>query len=313
MNMNYLREMYDAGTPVISDEEYNALEGLYGQELGAAGEVNHRYRMWSLNKHYMRDGEIPINTKECVKTPKLDGTAVDVTYVNGKLVQSLTRGDGHKGNCILRNMKHLVPEVIQALGDTIQITGEVVALSAIKNSRNYASGAVNLKDENEFLDRVNEGVMVFVAYSVQLITGYVGFPESTYAKDMEWLADNFFVVITEFYDEPYPKDGTVYRIDNNDDFNSAGFTSKFPQGAIAVKESEEEFYTVLRKVVWETGKSGKVTPVGHFDPVDTGDAILAKATLNNQAYIKALDLELDCKIVVVRAGDIIPRIIRKIN
>ena len=73
----------------------------------------------------MRDGEVPIDTSICTKTPKLDGTAVDLTYINGELVQSLTRGDGHKGNCILRNMKHLAssnlnsdhaPEVVMLTG-----------------------------------------------------------------------------------------------------------------------------------------------------------------------------------------------------
>lgn len=309
--MNYLRQQYDKGTPVISDTEYDALEKLYGQELGASGDVPHRYRMWSLNKHYMRDGEIPLNKSQCVETPKLDGTAVDVTYIGGRLVQSLTRGDGHKGNCILRNMKHLVSENLYPVAEVIQVTGEVVALSSIKNSRNYASGAINLKDEQEFLDRVNEGGLVFVAYGIQIEDDYIGFKNSTYEKDMEWLADNFFVTITEFDHERYPKDGTVYRINDNNKYNAEGFTSKFPKGAIAVKESEEEYTTVLRSVEWETGKSGKVTPVGIYDPIDTGDAILTRATLNNVGYIEALNLELDCEIVVVRAGDIIPRIIRR--
>lgn len=308
--MNTLREAYEAGFPLISDTEYNALEKLYGQELGAAGDVPHRFRMWSLNKHYARDGEIPLNINQCVETPKLDGSAVDLFYVNGELVQSLTRGDGHKGNCILRNMKHLAPTKISNEQCVAQITGEVVALSSIKNSRNYASGAINLKDEEEFLDRVNEGGMVFVAYSIQVIDEASGVTES-YSRDMSILADIGFVVITEFDHELYPKDGTVYRINDNRNYNDAGFTSKFPKGAIAVKDTEDEYVTKLRSVIWETGKSGKVTPVGIFDPVDTGDAVLRRATLNNPGYIEALGLELDCDIVVVRAGDIIPRIVRR--
>ncbi len=311
--MNNLRAAYEAGKPLISDEEYNALEKLYGQELGAAGDVPHRFRMWSLNKHYMRDGEVPINKSICTKTPKLDGTAVDLTYINGELVQSLTRGDGHKGNCILRNMKHLAPSRLDSehSSEVLMVTGEVVALSSVKNSRNFASGAVNLHDEQEFLDRVNEGGMVFVVYGVQVQDDFMGLPMSDYQQDMSCLSELGFVVVTEFDHELYPKDGTVYRITDNAAFNASGFTSKFPKGAIAVKESEEEYITTLNHVEWETGGSGKVTPVGHFDPVVTGDATLRKATLNNVGYIKALDLELGCEIVVVRAGDIIPRIIRR--
>lgn len=312
--MNYLREQYDAGTPVISDIEYDNLEKLYGQELGASGDVPHRFRMWSLNKHYMRDGDVPIDKSICVKTPKLDGAAVDLLYVGGELVQSLTRGDGHKGNCILRNIKHLAPTCIPVphdnACDVVQVTGEVVALSSMKNSRNYASGAINLKDEETFINRVNEGGMVFVAYGIQVMEDYSGFKRSNYEMDMRYLSNIGFVVVTEFESDLYPKDGTVYRIDNNDVFNSAGFTSKFPKGAIAVKESEDEYISTLLSVEWETGKSGKCTPVGIFEPVDTGDAILRRATLNNPGYIEALGLEIGSSIVVVRAGDIIPRIVR---
>lgn len=309
--MQKLREAYDAGNPMVSDTEYDALAEIYGHELGTAGDIPHLFRMWSLNKHYMRDGEPPLNLSICTETPKLDGAAVELIYVGGSLAQALTRGDGHKGRDITRFMKWLVPNEIDADLPVMQITGEVCARADVQNSRNFASGALNLKSEDEWRERLLEGEMVFVAYSVQVKLGYSGFEDSDYISDMHFLSAKGFDVVTIFNHEDYPKDGTVYRITNNNLYNAAGVTSKFPKGAIAVKEAEDEYITVLRSVEWETGQSGKVTPVGIYDPVDTGDAILTRATLNNVGYIQALDLEIGCEIVVVRAGDIIPRIIRR--
>lgn len=310
--MKQLRQAYEAGEPLVSDTEYDSLAEIYGHELGTEGDISHVFRMWSLNKHYyMRDGNPPLNLSICTETPKLDGAAVELIYAEGKLVMALTRGNGHKGRDITMQMKWLVPTEITTNKPLIQITGEVCARSDVPNSRNFVSGALGLKSEDEWRERVLEGEMVFVAYSIQVEYDFIGFRDSNYLTDMDYVSELGFDVVTNFSHDNYPKDGTVYRITNNNAYNAAGFTSKFPKGAIAVKEAEDEYITTLRSVEWETGQSGKVTPVGIYDPVDTGDAILTRATLNNVGYIKALDLELGCDIIVVRAGDIIPKIIRR--
>jgi DNA ligase (NAD+) len=111
----------------------------------------------------------------------------------------------------------------------------------------------------------------------------------------------------------FPCDGIVYRLDNYSEFYAAGYTSKFPKGAYALKERGEAVETTLLAVEWQTGKSGKVTPVAILEPVLVGDALVSRATLNNIAFIRALDLRIGDTVGVVRAGEIIPQITHKIG
>jgi DNA ligase (NAD+) len=122
----------------------------------------------------------------------------------------------------------------------------------------------------------------------------------------------FITVMTPGLEDKYPTDGIVFRLDNNVAFNDLGFTDKFPRGAYAHKEEQESVQTTLLDVIWNTGKSGKVTPIAILEPVMVGDAKVSRATLNNIEYIEALDLEIGCKVEVVRAGEIIPKIIGRV-
>ena len=92
-----------------------------------------------------------------------------------------------------------------------------------------------------------------------------------------------------------------------------GFTDKFPRGAYAHKEEQEFVTTKLLSVEWNTGKSGKVTPVAILEPVTIGEALISRATLNNIEYIEALNLEVGCTVKVIRAGEIIPSIIGRLS
>lgn len=306
---------YYAGEPQVSDEEYDALERMYGQVLHDTGDVLHMYRMYSLEKHYDRDGVFPINSIICTETDKLDGAAVSILYLDGKRFHMLKRGNGILGTSTLPGVcdELNIPEYIECSG-IVQITGEVVASKDVENSRNYASGALGLKDLEEFKERKTNGNMAFIAYSIQHKTNGFGL-RSDYEKDMSWLNQQGFQVVTmpnihyiDGWGDLYPLDGTVYRISDNEAFNRAGFTDKFPKGAFAHKEEEESVTTTLREVRWETGKSGKVAPTAYFDTVVIDGKNVNKATLNNIAYINALNLEIDCNIEVVLAGKIIPKI-----
>jgi NAD-dependent DNA ligase len=312
-----LSKLYYDGTPEISNEEYDALEGIYGQSINGTGDIKHMYRMYSLKKHYDVDGELPLNKRECEETLKLDGAAVDVFYVDGQFKHALTRGDGILGRDISTKMLTLgIPVTIPSLKPT-QITGEVVASKDMENSRNYASGALGQKDREVWEQRKTDGNMRFIAYNVQTVQNRWGIGE-TYLEDMNTLnAWGFHVItakcgFTEGWEQDYPTDGIVYRISNNAKFNEAGFTDKFPRGAIAWKEKQESVQTTILAVEWDTGKSGKVTPVAILEPVLIGEAMVARATLNNQAYIKALDLEIGCTVEVIRSGEIIPKIIARV-
>lgn len=300
------RAYYD-GKPFLTNEEYDALEQRYGQLIEGAGEIPHYERMYSLQKHYDRLGEPPLPVSKCVKTPKLDGAAVSLFYVNGSLVQALTRGDGKKGRDILEKMKLLVPLEIDSKKPT-QICGEVVAVSSVENSRNFASGALNLKELSEFKDRMIQGSMLFVAYSTNQMA-------NTYLEDLNQLeTDGFLTPLTESFKSisDYPTDGTVYRLNDNSEYKRLGHTEKFPRGAFAWKDEQESVETVLLDVIWNTGKSGKVTPVAILEPVLIGDATISRATLNNIAYIEALELEIGCKVQLIRSGEIIPKIIGRV-
>lgn len=299
-----LAESYDNGVSLVTDEEYDALSQKYGHNLGPAGDVPHLYRMYSLNKHYAKDGDYPLDIAKCVKTPKLDGAAVNLQYIDGKFVRALTRGDGIRGRDITANVGLLnIPGSISMDSGFVEIRGEVVASTKVTNSRNFASGALGLKDQKEFEARVAEGSMIFVAYDLK------GWYTETYEESLDLLRyDDFAVANFGNYSE-YPQDGIVYRLNDNAKYEQAGYTAKFPKGAFAFKAEQEAVVTTLLDVVWQVGKSGKVTPVALLEPVLIGDANVTRATLNNIEYIEALDLEIGCLVEVIRSGEIIPKII----
>jgi len=158
--------MYYSGSPILSDEEFDTLARKYRyEEVGyqVTDGVPHLYRMYSLQKVFNLNS-IESSTSPMVRTPKLDGAAVSLQYVNGHLAQALTRGDGQLGRDITLKIEELVPNVIGIKGE-IQITGEVVAPDTIPNARNFAAGSLNLKDLIEFRSRCKD--LVFVAYDIQ--------------------------------------------------------------------------------------------------------------------------------------------------
>jgi len=259
-----------------------------------------------LDKYYEDEGAAPLDGYQKTCTPKLDGAAISLLYIDGQLVRALTRGDGITGTDITDKMyarKDLVPLQVERL-DIHQVIGEVVAPKDIPNARNYAAGALNLKDLEEFKLRA----ISFFAYGVYPTVcetfsqsmaelDYAGF-QTVYANDLHNI---------------YPCDGLVFRIDNNAEFESLGFTSKFPKGAYAKKERQEAVETTILAVEWQVGKSGKVTPVAILEPVMVGDALVSRATLNNKDFIEMLGLSIGDTVGIVRSGEIIPTIIYKVD
>ena len=299
---------YYSGFPIISDEEYDSIAAKYNyDQVGyqITEGVPHMYRMYSLQKVFNIDSHDHASA-EYVCTPKLDGAAVSIVYINGHLALGLTRGDGNIGRDITLKLEDLpsVPDEI-GLKETIQITGEIVAPKSIPNSRNFAAGSLNLKDQSEFRKRTRD--LVFVAYDIQ------GKEYATWHAAMNCLANQGFRVVTHFDATDYPTDGQVYRIDNYASFHRMGYTAHHPRGAFALKEQKEGVITELLDVEWQVGKSGVVSPVAILAPVEVDDAIVSRATLHNIEYIRYLDLEIGCKVEVIRSGEIIPRIVRRVD
>lgn len=307
--LDYASSKYYAGDPIISDEEFDKLAEYHSYEsVGApvtSDRIAHAFPMWSLQKCYDDEPQIELGGAVAA-TPKLDGAAVANYYVYGRHILSLTRGDGKEGLDITDKMRTLVPQEIQyGEVELLQVTGEVVAPKSIDNARNYAAGALNLKSVEEFQTRD----LAFIAY------GIVPNQYKFWSEDMNKLVSfNFKTVFTETPSslERYPQDGIVFRLDEYAKFNELGYTAKHPRGAFALKERKGGVITKLLDIEWQVGRSGVVSPVAILEPVIIGEATISRATLHNIKYIQELDLELGCLVEVVRSGEIIPRVVRRI-
>lgn len=307
---------YYNGEPFITDEVFDRLaESVDYKAVGAKqhGHIEkHYFRMFSLQKHYEGETKNPLSGKKNVRSLKVDGAAISVLFIKGELARVMTRGDGIEGTVITdkfqdgsifpTSLGNNVPEIVQ-------ITGEIVAPKNIENARNYAAGALNLKSVEEFKERT----LAFFAYNVQTLSDRTGHFD-TYLEDMKFLERlGFQTILNTKLDAIYPCDGFVDRVNSNAEFDALGFTSKHPKGAVAIKERSEGVETILLGVEWNVGRSGKVTPVALLKPVLVGDATVSRATLNNPGFIEALDLRVNDTVVIERSGDIIPRIMYKID
>ncbi len=303
---------YYAGKPFLDDATFDKLaESADYQAVGAKQHENvhkHYNRMYSLQKYYENENKRPLEgIKDVVSSLKLDGAAISLLYVDGNLSLALTRGDGIEGQDLTAKMyarKDLVPLRIDRSG-VYQVTGEIVSPKNIENARNYAAGALNLKDIEEFKTRA----ISFFAYGV--------FPYITdkYSMDMiELKALGFDTVFANAeLDKIYDCDGIVHRVDSNDLFEELGFTSKHPKGAYALKQRGEAVETILLDVEWAVGKTGKITPTGVLSPVKIGDKIISRATLNNPRFIESLELYIGCTVAVILGGEVIPRVTHRVH
>lgn len=304
--------MYYVGTPIISDAVFDALaDSINYNKVGtnADNEEEHLYPLFSLQKYYEDEGAKPLagySSNDLDMSPKIDGACISLLYINGKLTRALTRGDGNKGKLITDkcySRPDFVPLTIPYL-NAIQISGECAAAKEIENARNYSAGSLNLKDTDEFKTRAVQ----FIAHGIQPPI------KSTFVEDMNVLKKVGFSTIKDAeLHNIFPCDGVVFRINNNKEFYSLGYTSQHPRGAYALKERGKAVVTTLLDVVWQTAKTGRVTPVAILEPVYIGDALISRATLNNPGFIEMLDLEIGCQVAVIRSGEIIPTVLHKVE
>ena len=312
--ITYLDEcskQYYAGTPTVSDEVFDRLAESVGYNTVGSKQhehlQKHYFQMYSLQKYYEgRDAPKPLEgEKDISYSPKIDGAAISVLYIDGQLSRVLTRGDGVEGTDITDKFlaTNLVPKSLHYSG-VLQITGEIAAPKHVPNSRNYAAGALNLKDINEFRTRS----ISFFAYGMQPTVN------KTYDEDMALLSRLGFDTIKDpEIHNIYPCDGVVYRVNSNARFLELGYTSKAPRGAYALKEVGECVETTILSVEWNVSKSGKVTPVALLDPVYIGDKLVSRATLNNPGFIESLGIEIGDTVALVLGGEIIPVVCHKIS
>lgn len=306
--LRYASAKYYAGEPIISDTEFDALAEKEGfNNVGSSiidlsRAIPHERRLYSLKKCFVGEPLIEL-PDETIDTPKLDGAAISVLYINGRYVRALTRGDGKAGLDVTDKVRSLVPQEFDYRGvPVLQVSGEVVAPKHVPNSRNYAAGALNLKSLEEFSSRD----LTFIAYWCEPYC-------CTYYNDtMKMLHDAGFNTVLDSDWGQFPQDGRVIRLLSNPKFQSLGYTDKHPRGAFALKEQQKGVITTLEDVVWQVGRTGVVSPVAILKPVLIGEATVSRATLNNIKYIEELGLELGCEVELIRSGEIIPRILRRV-
>lgn len=270
---------------------------------------------------------------------KFDGLTINLTYDEGRLVMAATRGNGVVGEDILAQVKTIpsIPFTIPYKG-RIEVQGEgLMPLSALrkynekytpalKNARNAAAGALRNLDPKETKKRN------LTAYFYNV--GYIEGKEFTSQEEMmQFLKDNRFKVhpfikkaktleeLEEIlsYIEEYRKeidvltDGAVIKINDMKTREVLGYTNKFPRWAIAYKFEPEEYSTIVREVEWNVGRSGKVTPTALLEPVEIGDVLVSRATLNNMDDIERKQVKINSRVLIRRSNDVIPEILGKIE
>lgn len=266
---------------------------------------------------------------------KFDGLTLNLTYRDGVLVQGATRGNGTTGEGILEQLKTIksIPMKID-FQNTIEIQGEGLmplssleeynktAIEPLKNARNAAAGALRNLDP-----RVTEKrKLTAFFYNV----GYIeGKSFTTHLEQIQFLRDNKLPV------HPYGKsfttmeslieeienirehrdsldiltDGMVIKINDIRTREALGYTNKFPRWAVAFKFEAEEVSTRLLEVVWNVGRSAKVTPTALLEPVDIGGVTVKRATLNNYDDIERKAVRLNSRVLIRRSNDVIPEIL----
>jgi len=277
---------------------------------------------------------------------KIDGNALALTYENGILVRGVTRGDGESGEEITNNVRTIrtiplrlnldnPPAQVEVRGEAFlprktfekmnqgrQEKGE----SVFANPRNATSGTLRQLDPKVVAKRQLD----FFAYTLYVVDENTDLNLRTQVESLNILEEMGFKVnpdraicqslkeVGDFFQKweqkrgelPYDTDGVVVKIDSYQLQEKLGFTQKFPRWAIALKFPAEEVPTKLKAITVNVGRTGAVTPLAHLEPVSLAGTTVQKATLHNTDFIKELDVKIGDTVVVRKAGDIIPEIVR---
>jgi DNA ligase (NAD+) len=372
------RRYYREDAPTISDAEYDALRRRYAaleeaypdlagpdslsRKVGAApskdfAKVRHAVPMLSLGNVFV-DEEVEefcarvrrfLGLEETAPLaftaePKIDGLSCSLRYVDGKLVQAATRGDGYEGEDVTANVLTIaeIPQTLRGAPDVLEARGEVymahadfAALNArqqaagkplFANPRNAAAGSLRQLDPAITADRP----LKFFAYA----WGELGAPIAETQKDAIDAFRRFGLPVnplTRLCHSPaemlghyrdieaqratlgYDIDGVVYKVDDLALQQRLGFVSRGPRWAVAHKFPAERATTIVEAIEIQVGRTGALTPVAKLRPVTVGGVVVSNASLHNEDEIARLDVRVGDTVVVQRAGDVIPQVVRVVE
>ena len=323
------------------DPDNSVLHEVGPEPLPGTVKVEHIFPMRSLDKGTTDEDIIHFVTqstfggKQYLAQPKLDGSALSLEYVAGNLHRAATRGSGERGEDVTLNAKLIanIPLRLNIPADC-HVRGEVVMPLAVfeekyrtvsPNPRNLCSGALRQKHGDGKADAAD---LVFCAYDVKFVND-----RPTAENDSEllsWLqkagiepapwtifnSDTPQVEMIEHTKEwsnkrsnfPYEIDGIVFKLDDLQQRENLGMTAHHPRWALAWKFPPEEATSVLLSVDWQTGRTGNVTPVARIAPQSVGGVTVENTTLHNPGEVARLGVKIGDKILIVRRGDVIPKI-----
>lgn len=271
---------------------------------------------------------------------KFDGTSISLTYENGKLIRAVTRGDGVKGDDVTDNVKTIrtVPLVLK--GDnypqSFEIRGEILMPWDVfeklnkereakeeplfANPRNAASGTLKQQNSSVVASRKLDAYLYYLLGDNLPHDGHYenlqearkwGFKISDTTKKVKTLQEVFDFIKywdTERKNLPVATDGIVLKVNSLRQQKNLGYTAKSPRWAIAYKFQAEKALTKLRKVTYQVGRTGAITPVANLDPVQLSGTVVKRASLHNADIIASLDLHEGDMVYVEKGGEIIPKI-----
>ena len=324
------------GAPLSSFPEHRHLSPLWSMDKAQSEE---ELNAWFDRAEKLRAQDETLPPLTFGVEYKFDGLTLNLTYENGLLTQAATRGNGQVGEAILPQARTIrdVPLSIPWRG-RIEVQGEcIMRLSALekynqtakeplKNARNAAAGALRNLDPAVTASRnlsayfYQVGTIDDPPYNDQVgMVRFIkeqGFPVSPYFQ-VAGSREDVLRLIREIEEQrsslDFLIDGAVVKVMDQRTRVHMGYTDKFPRWAVAYKFAAEESTTTLNSVTWELGRTGKLTPLAHVDPVDFSGVTVKKATLNNVGDIERKKLTLGCTVWIRRSNDVIPEIMGRVE
>ena len=318
-----------------------------GLVLDGFEKAKHLSRMWSqediFNTEELEDWikraskVVDRHTMAFVCEPKFDGASLNIIYENGVLKQAITRGDGSIGEDVTQNVKtiHSIPLSID-YKELIEIRGEIVIKKddfdtinkqrirdnepPFANPRNAAAGSLRQLDSAITAKRklffnvwgIGENTLEFEKSSEAISfihsLGFAKPPIQTLCKSVEDIENIYHEIIAKRESISMGLDGMVIKIDDMQSQSDLGYTVKFPKWSCAYKFPAVEKTTKVLSITLQVGRTGAITPVANVVPTLIDGSTVARATLHNFDEIKRLDLKLNDEVIIIKSGDIIPKI-----